>query len=140
MAAATASEVRHAQGRGGSAEVRFEEHPQSAPGPVVRADMRAKIELMGGVTGSGSRRGQRSTRSSWRSRYSVGAESGPAMSHHSGREFTLVIEGELLLELGFERHLLTAGDSFIFDSTTPHRLSNPGPVPMRAISVIFTEK
>jgi quercetin dioxygenase-like cupin family protein len=62
------------------------------------------------------------------------------MSHHNGREFQLVLAGEMLLELGFERYRLKAGDSIIFDSTTPHRLSNAGQEPMRAISVIFNTR
>ena len=61
------------------------------------------------------------------------------MSHHIGREFTYVLEGELLLELGFEKYLLEEGDSVIFDSTTPHRLSNAGDVPMRAVTMIFDQ-
>jgi transcriptional regulator with XRE-family HTH domain/quercetin dioxygenase-like cupin family protein len=140
VVAATASELRMTQSQASGAELRFEEHPHSSPGPVVRAAMRAKIELMGGVTWERLTPRAEEHAEFLAICYSVGADSGPAMSHHSGREFTLVIEGELLLELGFERYLLTAGDSFIFDSTTPHRLSNPGPVPMRAISVIFTER
>lgn len=71
--------------------------------------------------------------------YQPGASSGANMSHHVGREFGLVIEGELLLELGFDTYQLCAGDSVIFDSNTPHRLSNPGNVPMRAFWVVINK-
>lgn len=104
---------------------------------VVRAENRAKIELMGGVTWSRLTPGPERGAEFLEVCYAVGANSGPAMSRHSGREFTLVLEGELLLELGFDRYVLRAGDSIIFDSTIPHRLINAGQVPMRAISVIL---
>ena len=69
--------------------------------------------------------------------YNPGASSGPAMSHHNGREWGVVLEGELLLELGFDMHILRQGDSIIFDSQTPHRLNNRASVPMKAIWVVF---
>jgi transcriptional regulator with XRE-family HTH domain/quercetin dioxygenase-like cupin family protein len=71
--------------------------------------------------------------------YQPGASSGANMSHHVGREFGLVTEGELLLELGFDTYTLFVGDSVIFDSNTPHRLSNPGDGPMRAIWVVINK-
>ena len=71
--------------------------------------------------------------------YEVGSSSGERMSHHAGREVHYILEGEMLLELGFERYLLKPGDSIVFDSTTPHRLSNAGEVPMRAITVVFNQ-
>jgi uncharacterized cupin superfamily protein len=59
------------------------------------------------------------------------------MSHHEGREFGLILEGELVVELGFEAHLLHPGDSIIFDSTTPHRLVNNSTQPTRALWVVL---
>ncbi|MDA8297073.1 MAG: cupin domain-containing protein [Actinomycetota bacterium] len=52
---------------------------------------------------------------------------------HNGREYSLVLEGTLSLELGFERFALGPGDSMAFDSTIPHRLWNEGNVPVRAV-------
>jgi DNA-binding XRE family transcriptional regulator/mannose-6-phosphate isomerase-like protein (cupin superfamily) len=69
--------------------------------------------------------------------YNPGASSGPAMSHHNGREWGLVVTGELLLELGFDMHILRPGDSIVFDSNTPHRLNNRGSEAMKAIWVVF---
>ncbi|MCL4395421.1 MAG: cupin domain-containing protein, partial [Chloroflexi bacterium] len=66
-----------------------------------------------------------------------GATSGASMSHHEGREFGLILEGELVVELGFERHALCTGDSIIFDSTTPHRLTNACTKPARAVWVVL---
>ena len=65
--------------------------------------------------------------------YPPGAASGPTMSQHVGKEFGIVLEGELTLEIGVETHRLAPGDSIIFDSTTPHRLLNEGAQPIRAI-------
>src|SRR5690606_6066151 len=69
--------------------------------------------------------------------YDGGATSGASLSHHPGREFGLILEGELIVELGFERHILKTGDSIIFDSTTPHRLTNACTRPMRALWVVL---
>jgi uncharacterized cupin superfamily protein len=61
------------------------------------------------------------------------------MSHHEGREFGLMLEGELVVELGFDAYTLRPGDSIIFDSTTPHRLTNRGAQPMRALWVVLNQ-
>ena len=60
------------------------------------------------------------------------------MSSHSGREFGLVLKGELMVELGCETYTLGQGDSIIFDSSTPHRLTNNGDSAMRALWVVLT--
>lgn len=67
--------------------------------------------------------------------YPAGASSGTEMFTHPGREYALVLEGEATIEVGFERFVLTAGDSIAFDSTTPHRITNDGTGPMRAVWV-----
>jgi transcriptional regulator with XRE-family HTH domain len=108
-----------------------------ADSPVVRSDHRAMIELMGGVTWERLTPGPEEQIEFLEVCYEPGASSGGEMSHHSGREFGIVLVGELIIELGFERYALHPGDSVIFASTTPHRLTNPGQIPMRAIWVIF---
>ncbi|HTW98069.1 MAG TPA: cupin domain-containing protein [Acidimicrobiales bacterium] len=52
---------------------------------------------------------------------------------HNGREYCLVLEGTLSVEIGFERYDLEPGDSMAFDSTIPHRIWNAGPSPVRAV-------
>jgi len=47
------------------------------------------------------------------------------MMRHGGREYGHVVSGRLDVQVGFESHSLGPGDSIHFDSTTPHRLSNP---------------
>jgi uncharacterized cupin superfamily protein len=59
------------------------------------------------------------------------------MSHNVGREFGLVLAGELTVELGFERYVLQPGDSIAFDSTMPHRMINTGQIPVQAIWVVL---
>lgn len=106
-------------------------------GPIVRRGERAHIELMGGVIWERLTPGPEEVAEILQICYAPGANSGAEMSHHNGREFGVVLEGEMILELGFERYVLHAGDSVIFDSTTPHRLTNPGAIPLRALWVIF---
>jgi transcriptional regulator with XRE-family HTH domain len=45
---------------------------------------------------------------------------------HEGEEFLLVLRGELQLALDREEYRLRSGDSFYFESSTPHRWKNPG--------------
>jgi DNA-binding transcriptional MerR regulator/mannose-6-phosphate isomerase-like protein (cupin superfamily) len=45
---------------------------------------------------------------------------------HEGEEFLLVLRGELQLALDKEEFHLKSGDSFYFESATPHRWKNPG--------------
>ena len=45
---------------------------------------------------------------------------------HEGEEFLFVLRGELKIALAGEEYHLRRGDSFYFDSATPHRWENPG--------------
>lgn len=105
--------------------------------PVVQRDSRAAIELMGGVRWERLTAAEEEDIQFLEIEYEPGASSGVAMSRHNGREFGMVLEGTLKLELGFEEHMLGPGDSIIFDSMTPHRLSNEGSSPVRAIWVLM---
>jgi len=108
-----------------------------APTPVVHAAGRPTIELKGGVAWSRLTALAESGAEFLEITYAPGATSGVNMSHHEGREFGLIMDGELVVELGFESHTLRPGDSIIFDSMTPHRLTNPGTQPMRALWVVL---
>ena len=67
--------------------------------------------------------------------YDVGGASSTAesLTRHAGHEYGIVLSGRLSVTLLFEEHLLEAGDSISFASTTPHRLANAGDVPVHAI-------
>jgi mannose-6-phosphate isomerase-like protein (cupin superfamily) len=69
--------------------------------------------------------------------YEVGGASsrGDRFVRHSGREYGLVLEGQLRVTVGFDAHDLSPGDSIAFDSSVPHRLENIGEVPVRAVWV-----
>src|SRR5690606_25810198 len=58
--------------------------------------------------------------------YDVGADTGTKPLRHEGQEGGIVIRGVFELLLGDERYILKAGDSYYFDSSTPHRLRNVG--------------
>lgn len=135
----TASQLRAVQAAAliDNSELGFDGRAYQPKEPVVRVITRPTIELQGGVTWARLTPSPEDGIEFLEICYEEGAKSGAKMSHHAGREFHLVLEGELLLELAFESYLLKAGDSIIFNSTTPHRLSNAGQTALRAISVIF---
>jgi transcriptional regulator with XRE-family HTH domain len=132
----TASEMRSMLVNDNNAERSEFARPNDAS-PVVHAGGRPTIELNGGVTWSRLTALAEKDSEFLEINYASGAASGANMSHHSGREFGLVLEGELVVELGFESYTLQTGDSIIFESTTPHRLSNNGHTPMRALWVVI---
>jgi transcriptional regulator with XRE-family HTH domain len=68
-------------------------------------------------------------------RYDVGGSSVPhdKLTRHGGIEYGYVISGNLEITLGFDTFQLSAGESISFDSSTPHRLTNRGNVPVEAI-------
>jgi len=70
--------------------------------------------------------------------YAPGGASGPddTLVRHSGHEFGHVLSGTLRVVVGFDEFVLVPGDSITFPSTTPHRLSNDGAEPVRAIWVV----
>ena len=67
--------------------------------------------------------------------YDVGGSSASdeKMMRHPGREYGVVLEGRLGVQLGFEEYALGPGDSIAFDSTQPHRLWNLGDVAVSGI-------
>ncbi len=71
--------------------------------------------------------------------YPPGSESAPAdaLVRHNGREFGLVLTGELGVTVGFDEHVLGPGDSIFFESTIPHRLHNDGDRVMTGIWVVL---
>jgi transcriptional regulator with XRE-family HTH domain len=107
-------------------------------GPVQRADRRKAIRLAGGV------RWERLTAQHDRDTdflyvvYESGAASSDAHTYmrHPGREYGIVLSGQLAVAVGFEEYLLGPGDSISFASTTPHRLWNPGDEVVTGIWVV----
>ncbi len=59
--------------------------------------------------------------------FRVAPESGSGDSYsHDGEEFIYVLRGALNITLEKEEYRLKAGDSFYFESATPHHWKNPG--------------
>src|SRR5262249_44108684 len=69
--------------------------------------------------------------------YPPGSSSGGKPFRHTGREWGLVLEGELTVDLPDGRIVLRPGDSIVFDSQIAHRFSNLGDAPMRAVWANF---
>jgi transcriptional regulator with XRE-family HTH domain len=63
------------------------------------------------------------------------SSSNGGLMRHRGSEFGYLLQGELVLTLGFEDRTVRPGDAVSFDSTTPHRYRNDGSVP--AVGVWF---
>lgn len=103
--------------------------------PVQRATSRATIRLGSGVLW------ERLTTESLRNvdfllvTYEVGGASSPedAFQRHQGQEWGYVLSGTLHVNIGFEEYVLGPGDTITFDSAVPHRLSNRGGEPVRAV-------
>lgn len=58
--------------------------------------------------------------------FQIAPEAGSGDSYsHEGEEFIYVLRGELEITLDGEHYRLKAGDSFYFESATPHRWKNP---------------
>jgi DNA-binding XRE family transcriptional regulator/mannose-6-phosphate isomerase-like protein (cupin superfamily) len=109
----------------------------SAPAaPMVqRADSRAALELDSGVTWDRLTAAHDPDVDFLFTTYEVGgsSSSNDKLVRHSGREYGIVLEGELEVTVGFETHVLEPGDSISFDSQQPHRLANRSDAPATAI-------
>ncbi len=104
---------------------------------VVHASARPTILLKGGVTWTRLTASPEIDAEFLEIAYAANATSGENLSHHLGREFGLILEGELAVQLNEQEFILREGDSIVFDSTTPHRLTNRSPRQMRALWVVW---
>jgi transcriptional regulator with XRE-family HTH domain len=111
--------------------------PETPTGGVCRAGERRVLELESGVRWERMAAWEDTDVEFMIAVYGVGGSSSAdgRLMRHQGREFGLVLSGALSVTVGFDEHLLEPGDSITFGSTTPHRLSNDGPVEASAIWV-----
>jgi DNA-binding transcriptional MerR regulator/mannose-6-phosphate isomerase-like protein (cupin superfamily) len=59
--------------------------------------------------------------------FRIAPQSGSGESYtHEGEEFLYILQGELQISLEKEEYRLQSGDSFYFESATPHSWKNPG--------------
>jgi transcriptional regulator with XRE-family HTH domain len=104
-------------------------------GPMVRVEDRHVIDLDSGVRWERLTSHQHEHVDFLHVVYDVGGSSASdtKMMRHPGREYGVVLEGQLGVQLGFDEYSLGPGDSIAFDSTQPHRLWNLGDVPVNGI-------
>jgi transcriptional regulator with XRE-family HTH domain len=103
--------------------------------PVVHPGERATIDLDSGVRWEELAAAHEEGIDFLEAIYEVGGASTPdeSLMRHNGREYGYVVSGTLHIQIGFQTYVLGPGDSIAFDSTTPHRFSNRGEVPVHAI-------
>ena len=108
--------------------------------PVVRAGERGRVQMSGVVW-------ERLTADDplvdfLHVEYQPGSASCPPddMVRHGGREYGVITSGRLEVQVGFETYSLAAGDSIHFDSSTPHRLSNPHDEPCTGVWFVLARR
>lgn len=108
-----------------------------AEAAVVRRDSRQSITMDTGVTWERLGEIARHAVDFLLITYPPGATSSSngGQMRHSGAEFGFVLNGELVLTLGFDEIRLHPGDAVSFPSTTPHGYRNEGTEP--AVGVWF---
>ena len=109
--------------------------PPADQGAMVRLEDRHVIDLDSGVRWERLTTHEHEDVDFLHVIYDVGGSSASddKMMRHPGREYGVVLEGRLGVQLGFEEYALGPGDSIAFDSTQPHRLWNIGDVPVSGI-------
>lgn len=104
-------------------------------GMILRADQRPAIQLSDGP------RWERLTAKPEESSEflevvyapATGTEGAADMVRHVGREYGLVVAGELHVQVGYDRSVLRTGDTIAFDSDIPHRFWNESAEEVHAI-------
>ena len=66
------------------------------------------------------------------------ADEEPLPSTHDGEEFIFVLDGEMEVRLGEEKHILHVGDCIYYDSTHPHLVKTVGNKNTRILAVLTT--
>lgn len=118
----------HPQGGSGLPGVEPDGSAVRRVGPRVRPDERETITLDSGVSWQLLGQVPDVHTEFLRVTYPPGSSSstGGRLMRHPGTEYGYLVSGELVLSLGFEQQVLRPGDSFCFESTTPHAYRNDG--------------
>jgi transcriptional regulator with XRE-family HTH domain/quercetin dioxygenase-like cupin family protein len=106
-------------------------------GPVVCPGQREVLELGSGVTWQRLGLVPGSRVDFLLVTHAPGGCSSPEghLMQHAGTEYGYLIQGELVVTLGFQSHRLAPGDAISFASATPHSYRNEGTVP--AVGIWF---
>jgi DNA-binding XRE family transcriptional regulator/quercetin dioxygenase-like cupin family protein len=104
-------------------------------GPVVCPDDREVLELDSGVTWERLGHVPGARVDFLLVTYAPGgcSSSTGQLMRHAGIEYGYLVEGELMLTLGFDTFSLAPGEAVSFPSATPHRYRNEGDVPSLGI-------
>ena len=70
-----------------------------------------------------------------RERYLPKGDTGKTMLSHAGEEGGIVLSGRIEVTVGDQVAVLSSGDAYYFDSTTPHRFQNLGDEECEIVSV-----
>lgn len=92
----------------------------------VHADDRKTLTIAGGVSLQLLSDGTAFPCEFVLTRLPAGASTGDVLYKHEGQECGLILEGELVVETGKASYQMKQGDTITFDSSIPHRLTNPG--------------
>lgn len=111
----------------------------SGPGPVLRRSERRALILNEGVTWESLTATTDPELDFMLATYAPGGESAApdGLHRHGGKEYGWVVRGQLCVTLGPETFEMRRGDSISFDSTTPHRLYNPGDKDAQVVWVVL---
>ena len=119
-------------------EAEASEAPSGSPAtggetPIVRQSERRVLEIDSGVRWELLTPGPDRRVDALLATYEPGGSSSSSgrLMTHPGVEYAYLIEGELTLLLGFEERVIAAGDSLVFESSTPHLYRNDGRVRAR---------
>jgi transcriptional regulator with XRE-family HTH domain len=111
------------------------EHEAEEQSPVRRQVDQMQVETAAGVLRRLAHHDEASGLEMVVNEYLPGTSSGARPVHHAGKEFGIVIAGELVVELEGTRHELGIGDAISYSSVRPHLIINEGTVTARAVWV-----
>ncbi len=104
---------------------------------VLRRQDRSRMKLANGLKWEGLLPGVTPGCSFVQLELPPGGTADDQLLTHLGSEFGLVLSGRMQVELDGRVHELEQGDCIYFESSIPHRLSNPGSVPLTVLWVNF---
>ena len=112
----------------------FEQEPEEKS-PVRRLTDQVQVETAAGVLRRLAHHDEASGLEMVVNEYAPGTSSGARPVHHAGREYGIVIHGDLVVEVDGTRFELTTGDEISYASDRPHLISNEGRKIARAVWV-----
>jgi len=95
---------------------------------VLRADERPRLTAPGGLSKYLVSLHPLENLEVYMGEFEPGASTGDPYIHNDAQEIFIVLCGTVLAELGGTAHVLNAGDSIAFRSSTPHAMQNIGTV------------